>query len=129
VDDAAGQSFGPRLLEMRELAARPLGEPRRDRVGLPLGGREQRRPARERERVRPRHGEIAAGLVQPRQRAAESLAMAGVRAADRDAGQEGDDRGRPPGEPPERAALPVVHRLRAGEAAGRQMVHESEEER
>src|SRR5882757_7651653 len=70
-----------------------------------------------------------AGEMKLGQRVAEPRAMRRGRPADPHAVQEGDDRGRTPGEPSERLALAVLHRLRAGQSARREMLHQTEKER
>ena len=55
--------------------------------------------------------------------------MAGRRPAQPHAVQEGDDGGRLAGDPAQHHAVPVLDRLRAGDAAAGQMLHEAEEER
>ncbi len=98
-------------------------------VGAGLGGLVKRAPSLDRQRVRPLHPEIGAGEMKLGQRVAEPRAMRRGRPADPHAVQEGDDRGRTPGEPPERLALAVLHRLRAGQSARREMLHQTEKER
>ena len=90
---------------------------------------EERPPAAQGQGVRPLHREIAAGEMEPRQGLADRAAMAGGRAADRQAVEEVDDRRGPPGEAAERLPAPVAHRLRAGQPAPGQVLHQAEEER
>ena len=105
------------------------GEARRDAVGLGLGLPEQPPPGTDREVVLAGHPEIGAGRVERRQRAAERPAMVDARMLDRDPFEEADDHGRAPAQAAERRAAAVADRLRAGEPAGRQMLHQVQEER
>jgi hypothetical protein len=59
---------------------------------------------------------------------ADGGAMVDLRATDPHALEKGDDGGRPPGELAEGGAVLHPHRLRAGEAARREMLHEADEE-
>ncbi len=64
-----------------------------------------------------------------RQPLAELVAMRGGRPAHREAVEEGDDGGRPPGETAEHLAAAVLDRLRADQPARGEMLHQPEEER
>ena len=55
--------------------------------------------------------------------------MAGLRTANPQAVEKGDDRGGAAGQAPQRFAVARAHRLRAGDAARRQMLHQADEER
>ena len=67
--------------------------------------------------------------MQPRQRLAQRRAVRGAGPANPHAVEKSDDRGRPPGQPAQRLAGAVLHRLRAGDAAARQMLHQRQKER
>ena len=67
--------------------------------------------------------------MKTRQRVAQSRAVRGAGAADPHAVEKGDDRRRPSGEPAQYFAGAVLDRLRAGDAAARQMLHQPQEER
>ena len=102
---------------------------RRDFVGAGFGGREQGRPAVDRERIAAPQRESGARLVHARERFADLSAMMRLRAAHRQSVEKRHDRRRAPGEPPDRLAAARVHRLRAVDAAPRQMLHQAEEKR
>ena len=82
-----------------------------------------------RQRVGPAQREVRARLVHARQRLADLAAMTGLRPANPQAVEKGDDRGGAAGEAPERLAVARAHRLRAGDAARGQMLHQADEER
>ncbi len=86
-------------------------------------------PAGDRQRVVAAHGKIRAGEMQMRQRFAERRAVGRARPADPQAVEESDDRRRTFGDLAQKLAGAVLHRLRAGQAAARQMLHQREEER
>src|ERR1700679_314799 len=67
--------------------------------------------------------------MQSGERFAERRAIWRARPAYPHAVEEGDDCGRLSGEPAQNLAVAVLHRLRAGDAAPRQMLHQPEKER
>ena len=64
-----------------------------------------------------------------RERPPERRAMGGRRPPDPQAVEERDDHGRPARDPAEHLALPVLDRLRTGDAAAVEVLHERQEER
>ena len=129
MDDTRRQAGRPAPLELVELAADLVAEPRRHLVGACRRALEERSPALHRERVRPSQREALAGKVQVSEHAAHGSAVVGARPAHPDAAEEGDNRRRPAGKAPECVAGAIVHGQRAGDAAAGKMLHEAEEER
>ena len=125
VDHAVGQITWPGLVERVKLLGDLRAQAGPHAVAALLGLRVERAPALDRQRVRPLVRKILAGEMQARQRLAHRRAMTGVRPADPQSVEKGDDRRRPAGEFAEHPALAVLHRLRAGDAARREMFHQA----
>src|SRR5690349_17020618 len=66
--------------------------------------------------------------MQPRQRGAEPRTVGGRRPPDPQAFEKRDDGSRPAGDSAKHIALTVLDRLRASDAAAREMLHQAEEE-
>ncbi len=64
-----------------------------------------------------------------RQRLADLAAMTRLRPANPQAVEKGDDRGGAAGQAPQRLAVARAHRLRAGDAARGEVLHQADEER
>ena len=132
-EDVVGKKVGVDLTLRQR--ARPIGqqpvehggklraETRRHGVGAVEAAREQRPPAGGPERVRSPGRVAGAGRVQPAKRLAERAAMGDLRSARPDAGQEGGDGGMAVGKDAQRLPVPPRHRLRAGDALRRQVLH------
>ncbi len=129
VDHALRQAARPRAFEQRELALDRVAQSRLHGVRARGGRNIERPPAVNRERVAPALRKIRARKMQARKRVAKRRAMGRARAADPHAVEEGHDRGRPPGDEAQHVAGPVLDRLRTGQPARRQILHQREEER
>ncbi len=129
MDHAAGQVRGPARLQQGEVVAGARREPGRDAVGLGLGLREERAPGGHRQAVLTAQAEIGAGGVEPGERPAQRGAMVRVRRLHRDPVEEADDRRGAAAERAERRSVAVADRLRAGQPAGSQVLHQVDEER
>jgi hypothetical protein len=97
-------------------------------IGARVDAFEQPRPAIERQGVLAAHRKIRAGAMQPGQRLADGGALARVRLPDPHAVEKGDDGGGAPREDAQRPTLPVLDRLRAGDALDGKMLEQAEEE-
>ena len=102
----------------------------RDFVGARRGGVDERRPAIDVERVGTmKLREVGARLVHARQRFADLAAVDGLRPSQPDAVEKGDDRRGAAAQAAERLAVLRPDRLRAGDAARGEMLHQADEER
>ena len=124
-----GRPLGQIACSLRELGGHLALEAGRDFVGARRGGGDQRRPAVDAERVGAAEREVGAGLVHARQRLADLAAMDRLRPTQPDAVEKGDDRRGAAGEAAERLAVLRPDRLRAGDAALGEMLHQADEER
>ena len=129
VDDAARQAGGPDRLQRRRVRrssrARGPARPRRRAA-------RRRRPAAASlrcERVGAGMREVGARLVHARQRLADLAAMDGLRPAQPEAVEKGDDRRGAAAQAAERLAVLRPDRLRADDAARGEMLHQADEER
>ena len=125
-----GRPLGQIACSVGELGGHLALEAGRDFVGARRGGGDQRRPALDAERVGPlKLREVGARLVHARQRFADLAAMDRLRPAQPDAVEKGDDRRGAAAQAAERLAVLRPDRLRAGDAARREMLHQADEER
>ncbi len=91
--------------------------------------RVERSPALDRQGIGAAAAEIEPGEMQLRQCRADRRAVARTGTADPHAIEEGDHRRRPAGDLAQHLALAVLDRLRAGDAARVQVLHQAEKER
>ena len=129
VNDALRQASRPFAFERCELAGEQTVQVALHLVGAMVAGGIKLLPAGDRKRILAAHREIRAGEMKPRQRLTQGGAMLRARTADPHALQKGDHRRRPPGKPAQGLAGAVLDRLRTGDAAARQMLHQRKKER
>ena len=124
-----GRARRPSPFQGRQFARQLGGEIGGDGVGAPRRRLVERSPAVDRQIVGAAHREVAAGDVHARQRLAQRLAVGGRRPPRPHPAQEGDDRRAAAGEAAQRATVATLDRRRTGNAAGREMLHQPQEER
>ena len=115
--------------EEGEFVAELLCQAVGDAVGMGAAAVEQRPPAHDRQGVRALQRKVLSGEMELGQRSADRRAMLHRDAAWRQPVQERRDGGRPAGQLAHGVAVAAVDRLRAVDAARRQMIHQAEEER
>src|SRR3954452_10037361 len=127
VDHAMRQIVRPQLFAVRELGGNVAGEIFVHVVGAWRRLRIERAPAFDGQRIFAPDREISAGNVQLCKSFANSRAMRCVRSSDPHAVEERDDGGRTLHELAQRLASAVLHRLRTGETARMEVLHQANE--
>ena len=127
VDDALRQRRAARSFPAIQLLCNFRTKALPHAIAARFGLLVKRPPAFNRECVGALEFEIRARQMQPRERLADRGAVAGTGTADPQPVEKSHDRRRPAGDFAEHAALLVFHRLRTGNAARRQMLHQRRE--
>lgn len=100
-----------------------------DIVGAPVRLIEENRPSVKAQSVSAVSGKIGAGPMQLGERIADGSATTGTCTSTPNTFEKGHDRRRAPGDPAERTAMSVPHRLRTIQSVSCKVLHQPKEER